>query len=70
MRADGLDAILEVTGAVEFGAQVTLDAIEHGKHVVLMNAELDGTVGPILKTYADRAGVILTAATATSPACR
>jgi predicted homoserine dehydrogenase-like protein len=25
-----------------------------------MNAELDGTVGPILKTYADRAGVVFT----------
>jgi len=27
---------------------------------VLMNAELDGTVGPILKVYADRAGVVIT----------
>jgi predicted homoserine dehydrogenase-like protein len=35
-------------------------AIAHGKHVILMNAEVDGTVGPILKTYADRAGVVLT----------
>ena len=25
-----------------------------------MNAELDGTVGPILKRHADKAGVILT----------
>ena len=28
---------------------VTLAAIEHGKHVVLMNAELDGTLGPLLE---------------------
>ena len=59
-EADGIDAIIEVTGDVELGAQVTLRAIEHGKHVVLMNAELDATVGPILKTYADRSGVVLT----------
>ena len=59
-EADGIDAIVEVTGAVEFAAGVVLSAIEHGKHVVLMNAELDGTVGPILKTYADGAGVVLT----------
>jgi predicted homoserine dehydrogenase-like protein len=32
-----------------------------------MNAELDGTVGPILKVYADRAGVILTAADGDQP---
>ena len=59
-QAEGIDALIEATGHVEFGARVTLHAIEHGKHVVLMNAELDGTVGPILKVYADRAGVILT----------
>src|ERR1043165_8025147 len=41
-------------------ARVTLAAIEHGKHVVLMNAELDGTVGPLLKRKADAAGVIIT----------
>lgn len=57
-QADGIDAIIDVTGAVEFGAHATLKAIEHKKHMILMNAELDGTVGPILKTYADKAGVI------------
>jgi predicted homoserine dehydrogenase-like protein len=66
-RAGRVDAIVEVTGAVEFGAHVALEAIEHRKHVILMNAELDGTVGPILKTYADRAGVILTACDGDQP---
>jgi predicted homoserine dehydrogenase-like protein len=45
---------------VEFGARVAVDAIRHRKHVVLVNAELDSTVGPILKFYADRAGVVIT----------
>jgi predicted homoserine dehydrogenase-like protein len=58
--AEGIDAIWEVTGAVEFGAHVVLDAIAHGKHVVTMNAELQGTVGPLLKERADAAGVVLT----------
>jgi predicted homoserine dehydrogenase-like protein len=58
--AEGIDAIWEVTGAVEFGAHVVLDAIEHRKHVVTMNAELQGTVGPLLKERADAAGVVLT----------
>ena len=31
--AAGIDCIVEVTGAVEFGAQVILRAIEHGRHV-------------------------------------
>jgi predicted homoserine dehydrogenase-like protein len=59
-QAEGIDALIEATGEVEFGAHVTLKAIEHGKHMVLMNAELDATVGPILKVYADRAGVVIT----------
>jgi predicted homoserine dehydrogenase-like protein len=65
--AGPVDAIIEVTGAIEFGARVALKAIEHGKHVILMNAELDGTIGPILKRYADRAGVVLTNADGDQP---
>ena len=56
--ASAVDVVCDVTGAVEFGARVTLDALEHGKHVVTMNAELDGTVGPLLKVLADEAGVV------------
>ena len=59
-QSESIDVLIEATGHVEYGAQVTLEAIKHHKHVVLMNAELDATVGPILKVYADRAGVILT----------
>jgi predicted homoserine dehydrogenase-like protein len=66
-RAANIDAIIEVTGAVEFGAHVALTAIENKKHVVLMNAELDGTIGPILKVYADRAGVVVTHADGDQP---
>lgn len=59
-QAGKIDAIIEATGEVEFGAQVVLKSIENGKQVILMNAELDATVGPILKVYADRAGVVFT----------
>jgi predicted homoserine dehydrogenase-like protein len=66
-QADGIDAVIEVTGAIEFGAHVVMKAIAYHKHVILMNAELDGTVGPILKVYADRAGVILSACDGDQP---
>ena len=55
-----VDAIIEVTGSIEYGAEVVLRAIEHGKHVILMNAELDGTLGPVLKHRADSSGVVYT----------
>lgn len=57
-RADAIDVVVEVTGTIEFAATVCLDAIQHGKHVVAQNAELDATIGPILKDYADRYGVV------------
>jgi predicted homoserine dehydrogenase-like protein len=66
-RSDSVDVVIEVTGAVEFGAGVTLEAIRHGKHVVLMNAELDGTIGPILQVYAQKAGVVITNADGDQP---
>lgn len=59
-RAAGVEAVIESTCDLESGAQVSLDAIQHGKHVVLMNAEVDSTVGCILKVYADRNGVVYT----------
>jgi predicted homoserine dehydrogenase-like protein len=66
-ESDDIDVIVEVTGAVEFSARVTMRAIQNKKHVVLMNAELDATVGPILKVYADRAGVVITNADGDQP---
>jgi predicted homoserine dehydrogenase-like protein len=57
---DTIDIIVEVTGTVEPATHVTLDAFDHGKHVVLVNAELDSLLGPILKMKADKAGVVVT----------
>lgn len=65
--AENIDAIIEVTGAVEFAAQVSLRAIQNKKHLILMDAEVDGTVGPILKAYADKAGVVYTNADGDQP---
>ena len=66
-EAEGIDAIIEVTGAVEFGTNVAMCAIRNGKHIIMMNAEVDGTVGPILKVYADKAGVVYTNADGDQP---
>jgi predicted homoserine dehydrogenase-like protein len=66
-EADGIDCIIEATGDVEFSAGVAIKALQHQKHVVLMNAELDATLGPILKVYADKAGVVVTNADGDQP---
>lgn len=58
-RCETIDVIADLTGEIEFGTRVTLDAIEHGKHVIV-SAEVDSVIGPILKTRADQNGVVYT----------
>ena len=55
-----IDIVVEVTGTIRHAAQVVLSAFAHRKHVVIVNAELDSLIGPILKTKADEAGVVIT----------
>ena len=66
-RSEHVDLIVDTTGSVEFGAHVVLEAFKHGKDIVLLNAELDATIGPILQTYADKYGVILSACDGDEP---
>jgi predicted homoserine dehydrogenase-like protein len=60
VACDTIDILVEVTGTVDAATRMVLQAFDHGKHVVLVNAELDSLLGPILKVRADRAGVVLT----------
>jgi predicted homoserine dehydrogenase-like protein len=57
---EAIDILVEVTGSVEPAARIVTEAFDQGKHVVLVNAELDSLLGPILKEKADRAGVVVT----------
>jgi predicted homoserine dehydrogenase-like protein len=66
-HSEHIDAIMDVTGSVEFGARVALEAFSHGKHFVAMNAELDATIGPILHRYAQRGGVQFSACDGDEP---
>ncbi len=66
-EAAGIDVVIEATGDVEYGAGVALTAIRNGKHIVMMNAETDATVGPVLNRYARSAGVVYTNADGDQP---
>jgi predicted homoserine dehydrogenase-like protein len=59
-ECERIDAVIETTGEVEYGAWAALESIKAGKHTVVLNCEMDATVGPLLKTYADRQGVVYT----------
>jgi predicted homoserine dehydrogenase-like protein len=66
-RSTGVDVLVDVTGSVEFGARLALEAFRHKKDVVLLNAEIDATIGPILQTYAREHGAILSACDGDEP---
>jgi len=66
-RSTQVDVLVDVTGSVEFGARVALEAFKHGKDVVLMNAEIDATIGPIMQVYAKIHGVIISACDGDEP---
>ena len=66
-RSEHIDAIVDVTGAVDFGSRVALEAFQHGKHVIAMNAEIDATIGPILHVYARKHGVMFSACDGDEP---
>ncbi len=56
----GCDVLVEATNTHGFAAEVCLRAIERGAHVILMNAEVDLALGPLLGRAAAAAGVVVT----------
>src|SRR4051794_5849846 len=53
-----IDVVVDATGKPGVAADFDLMAMEHGKHLVMMNVEADVTIGAFLKKEADRLGVI------------
>ncbi|MFB9122006.1 homoserine dehydrogenase [Paraburkholderia dipogonis] len=55
-----IDVVIDATGKPAVGAQIGLLAMEHGKHLVMMNVEADVTIGAYLRREAERLGVVYT----------
>ncbi len=53
-----IDVVIDATGKPGVAADFCLSAMEHGKHLVMMNVEADVTIGCLLKQEADRLGVV------------
>lgn len=62
-----IDVVVEVTGNPDLGARHGHMAILEKKHVVMVTVEADVLVGYLLKTMADEAGVIYSAAYGDEP---
>lgn len=59
-RCECADVLIESSSAIVPAARFVMSAIAHGKHIVLMNSEIDLIFGPYLLDLADRAGVVYT----------
>jgi predicted homoserine dehydrogenase-like protein len=55
-----IDVVIDATGRPAAGAEIALTAMEHGKHMVMMNVEGDVCIGAYLKREAARLGVVYT----------
>jgi len=55
-----IDVIIDATGRPAVGAEIGLTAMEHGKHLVMMNVEADVCIGAYLNREAKRLGVVYT----------
>lgn len=58
ITADGMDVIVEATGVPSAGISHAFQAIENRRHVVMLNAEADVLLGPLLGQKAAAAGVV------------
>jgi len=57
LKSKDLDLLVDLTGSIEFSTFLTLEAIKNKINILSFNAELDATIGPIIKYKADQAGV-------------
>src|SRR5581483_11250019 len=63
-----VEVIVEATGVPQAGIRHALAAIQHGKHIVMVNVEADALAGPLLARKAKAAGVVYSLAWGDQPA--
>lgn len=68
IAADGMEVVVEATGIPSVGIHHALAAIENRRHIVMLTAEADVLVGPLLAERAAAAGVVYSMAYGDQPA--
>jgi len=57
-RCAAIDAVIEATNTISDGGRFAISALEHGKHLILMNSEIDLIFGPFLARLAREKDVV------------
>ena len=60
--------LIDATGSPPAGIKHATAAIDHGKHLVMVNVETDALVGPLLAQKAHQAGLVYSLAYGDQPA--
>lgn len=63
-----VEVVIEATGDPKTGIRLALEAIGHGKHVVMVNVEADALAGPLIAARAREAKVVYSLAWGDQPA--
>lgn len=66
---ENVDIIVDATGRPESGAKIAFESLIAKKHLVLLNVEVDITIGPLMKKLYDAANLIYTGSDGDEPAC-
>lgn len=61
-KSESIDVLIESSNSINEAAQFIITAIEHQKHIVLVNAEVDLIFGPYFLSLAQKYNVIYTSA--------
>lgn len=68
IHSDLNEVIVDATGVPEVGAQIALETLIAKKHLVLLNVEIDITIGPLMHKMFNAAGLVYTGSDGDEPA--
>ncbi|MEC5300254.1 MULTISPECIES: NAD(P)H-dependent oxidoreductase [Staphylococcus] len=67
INSEYVDVVVDATGVPEIGAQIMQLSLEANKHLVLLNVEVDITVGSIMKKKFEEKGLVYTGSAGDEP---
>lgn len=68
IQSPNVEVIVDATGIPEVGANISLEALRSKKHIVLLNVEVDITIGSVMNQLFTNAGLVYTGSAGDEPA--
>src|SRR5699024_9995629 len=67
IQSPSVEVVVDATGVPEVGAQISLEALRSRKHLVLLNVEVDITIGSYMSSMFNSAGLIYSGSAGDEP---